>query len=112
MTQQLLMAKELLHLTRLILSIKAAAFKSIIIETTASFVLFIGERSLHATIEEKLYEKLLSLPRIMRSSNDDQKVHVLNVLLGLFNLLGHKLADILNSLSLLEKLLKSFIQVR
>ena len=62
-------------------------------------------------VEDKLYDKLLSLPRIMRSSSDDQKLVVLNILLGYFNLLGDKLADILTSISVLEKLIKSFIQV-
>ena len=74
--------------------------------------LFLGDRSLHATIEEKLYDKLLSLPRVMKSTNDDQKIIILNVLLGYFNLLGDRLTDVLNSISVLEKLLKSFIQVR
>ena len=48
----------------------------------------------------------------MKSANDDQKLIVLNILLGYLNLLGEGLANVLNSMSVLEKLLKSFVQVR
>ena len=47
----------------------------------------------------------------MKSASDEDKLIHLNVLLGYFNLLGDRLADVLNSLSILEKLLKSFVQV-
>ena len=72
---------------------------------------FSGGRALYTIIEEKLYDKLLSLPRIMKSANDDKKIITLSVLLGYFNLLGDRLANVLNSMPVLEKLLKSFIQV-
>ena len=48
----------------------------------------------------------------MKSANDEDKLIHLNILLGYFNLLGDRLADVLHSLSVLEKLLKSFVQVQ
>lgn len=64
------------------------------------------------TIEDKLYERLLSLPRVMRSMNDDQKLISLNIVLGYFNLMGKQLSKVFNSITMLEKIMKSFIQVR
>ena len=76
------------------------------------FLSVLDGRSLNSTIQEKLYERLLSLPRVMKSANDEDKLIHLNILLGYFNLFGDRLADVLHSLSVLEKLLKSFVQVQ
>ena len=63
-------------------------------------------------IQEKLYEELLSMPRIMSSSTSDSaKVAKLQTLIGYLQFFGDKLHKVVNSLPHLEKLLTALLQV-
>ena len=74
-------------------------------------MLFLDGGSLYTFVEGKLYERLLALPRIMRGADDDQKLMFLNIIAGYFNLLESQISKVLNSMVMLEKIIKSFIQV-
>ncbi len=47
----------------------------------------------------------------MRSADDKQKLTVLNSVLGYITFLGSQIAKVFNSLTMLEKIVKAFLQV-
>ncbi len=62
-------------------------------------------------VEESLYERLLSLPRVMQGGNEKQKLMILNAVLGYITLLGDKISKVFNTLAMLDKVVKAFLQV-
>jgi len=77
------------------------------------FCLFInlGPSSLTSLLEENLHLVLTALPRVMRTADDDKKIHSLNLALGYLHLLGNRLSSLLNSSSYLKRLALALIQV-
>eukprot|EP00794_Sanderia_malayensis_P005518 gene5518-6203_t len=69
-----------------------------------------GNQSLKSIIEDSLHTSLLSLPRIMKRVNDKEKLIVLNSILGYITFLGCDVAKVFNSLTILEKVVKAFLQ--
>ncbi|XP_028266811.1 TELO2-interacting protein 1 homolog [Parambassis ranga] len=62
-------------------------------------------------LSENLHSLATSLPRLMRTSNDQMKLFVLNVFLGYLKLLGPLVSVILNSAAHLERISKALMQV-
>lgn len=54
---------------------------------------------------------LTALPRVMRTADDDKKIHSLNLALGYLRLLGNRLSSLLNSSSYLKRLSLALVQV-
>ncbi|KAM4609805.1 TELO2-interacting protein 1 homolog [Polymixia lowei] len=62
-------------------------------------------------LSENLHTLATSLPRLMRTSDDQKKLFVLNVLLGYLKVLGPLVTVVLNSATHLERLSKALMQV-
>ncbi|XP_078110505.1 TELO2-interacting protein 1 homolog isoform X2 [Sander vitreus] len=62
-------------------------------------------------LSENLYSLATSLPRLMRTSDDQKKLFVLNVFLGYLKVLGPLVSVILNSAAHLERISKALMQV-
>ena len=71
----------------------------------------LGSSSLNSLLEENLHLVLTALPRIMRTADDDKKIHSLNLALGYLRLLGNRLSNLLNSSSYLKRLSLALVQV-
>uniref|UniRef100_A0AAV2LWN5 TELO2-interacting protein 1 homolog n=1 Tax=Knipowitschia caucasica TaxID=637954 RepID=A0AAV2LWN5_KNICA len=74
-----------------------------------------GSKSLSKTFTDVLSENLhslcTSLPRLMRTSDDQKKLFVLNVFLGYIKLLGPLVSVVLTSAAHLERVSKALMQV-
>ncbi|XP_056279886.1 TELO2-interacting protein 1 homolog [Pseudoliparis swirei] len=62
-------------------------------------------------LSENLHSLTTSLPRLMRTSDDQKKLFVLNVFLGYLKVLGPLLSTVLNSATHLERISKALMQV-
>ncbi|XP_061657053.1 TELO2-interacting protein 1 homolog isoform X2 [Syngnathoides biaculeatus] len=62
-------------------------------------------------LSENLHSLATSLPRLMRTSDDQNKMFVLNVFLGYLKLLGPLVSVVLNSAVHLERISKALMQV-
>ncbi|KAM8830317.1 TELO2-interacting protein 1 homolog [Synchiropus picturatus] len=62
-------------------------------------------------LSENLHTLCTSLPRLMRTSDDQKKLFVLNVFLGYLKLLGPLVSMVLNSAAHLERISKALMQV-
>lgn len=62
-------------------------------------------------LSENLHSLATSLPRLMRTSDDQKKLFVLNVFLGYLKLLGPLVSVVLNSAAHLERISKALMQV-
>ncbi|XP_070560811.1 TELO2-interacting protein 1 homolog isoform X2 [Ptychodera flava] len=62
-------------------------------------------------LEENLHSLMTSLPRLMRTTGDSQKLATLNLVHGYLKLLGNKLNTMLHSVSHLKRLSVALIQV-
>ncbi|XP_047424450.1 TELO2-interacting protein 1 homolog [Mugil cephalus] len=62
-------------------------------------------------LSENLYSLATSLPRLMRTSDDQKKLFVLNVFLGYLKVLGPLVSVVLNSAAHLERISKALMQV-
>ncbi|XP_059190062.1 TELO2-interacting protein 1 homolog [Centropristis striata] len=62
-------------------------------------------------LSENLHSLATSLPRLMRTSDDQKKLFVLNVFLGYLKVLGPLVSVILNSAAHLERISKALMQV-
>ncbi|XP_038866747.1 TELO2-interacting protein 1 homolog [Salvelinus namaycush] len=62
-------------------------------------------------LSENLHSLATSLPRLMRTSDDQRKVFVLNVFLGYLKILGPKVIVVLNSAAHLQRVSKALMQV-
>ncbi|TNN74586.1 TELO2-interacting protein 1 [Liparis tanakae] len=62
-------------------------------------------------LSENLHSLTTSLPRLMRTSDDQKKLFVLNVFLGYLKVLGPLLSAVLNSATHLERISKALMQV-
>ncbi|XP_060912827.1 TELO2-interacting protein 1 homolog [Labrus mixtus] len=62
-------------------------------------------------LSENLHSLATSLPRLMRTSDDQKKLFVLNVFLGYIKLLGPLVSVVLNSAAHLERISKALMQV-
>ncbi|XP_028309921.1 TELO2-interacting protein 1 homolog [Gouania willdenowi] len=62
-------------------------------------------------LSENLHSLSTSLPRLMRTSDDQKKLFVLNVFLGYFKVLGPLVSLVLNSSAHLERIFKALMQV-
>ncbi|XP_061528376.1 TELO2-interacting protein 1 homolog [Phycodurus eques] len=62
-------------------------------------------------LSENLHSLATSLPRLMRTSDDQKKLFVLNVFLGYLKLLGPLVSVVLNSAVHLERISKALMQV-
>lgn len=62
-------------------------------------------------LSENLHSLATSLPRLMRTSDDQMKLFVLNVFLGYLKVLGPLVSVILNSAAHLERISKALMQV-
>ncbi|KAF0036699.1 hypothetical protein F2P81_012011 [Scophthalmus maximus] len=62
-------------------------------------------------LSENLHSLATSLPRLMRTSDDQQKLFVLNVFLGYLKVLGPLVSVVLNSAAHLERISKALMQV-
>ncbi|XP_056241832.1 TELO2-interacting protein 1 homolog [Seriola aureovittata] len=74
-----------------------------------------GQRSSPQTFTDVLSENLhslaTSLPRLMRTSDDQKKLFVLNVFLGYLKVLGPLVSVVLNSAAHLQRISKALMQV-
>lgn len=62
-------------------------------------------------LSENLHSLATSLPRLMRTSDDQKKLFVLNAFLGYLNVLGPLVSTVLNSAAHLERISKALMQV-
>uniref|UniRef100_A0A673BAC1 TELO2 interacting protein 1 n=1 Tax=Sphaeramia orbicularis TaxID=375764 RepID=A0A673BAC1_9TELE len=62
-------------------------------------------------LSENLHTLATSLPRLMRTSEDQKKLYVLNVFLGYLKILGPLVSVVLNSAAHLERISKALMQV-
>lgn len=62
-------------------------------------------------LSENLHSLATSLPRLMRTSDDQKKLFVLNVFLGYLKILGLLVSVVLNSAAHLERISKALMQV-
>ncbi|XP_049436884.1 TELO2-interacting protein 1 homolog [Epinephelus fuscoguttatus] len=62
-------------------------------------------------LSENLHSLATSLPRLMRTSDDQKKLFVLNVFLGYLKVLGPLVSVVLNSAAHLERISKALMQV-
>lgn len=62
-------------------------------------------------LSENLHSLATSLPRLMRTSDDQKKLFVLNVFLGYIKVLGPLVTVVLNSAAHLERISKALMQV-
>lgn len=62
-------------------------------------------------LSENLHSLATSLPRLMRTSDDQKKLFVLNVFLGYLKVLGPLVSMVLNSAAHLERISKALMQV-
>lgn len=62
-------------------------------------------------LSENLHSLATSLPRLMRTSDDQKKLFVLNVLLGYLKVLGPLVSVVLNSAAHLDRISKALMQV-
>ncbi|KAK2886169.1 hypothetical protein Q8A67_017006 [Cirrhinus molitorella] len=62
-------------------------------------------------LSENLHSLVSSLPRVMRTSDDQRKLFVLNVFLGYLKILGPKVDAVLTSAVHLERISKALMQV-
>ncbi|KAM3872194.1 TELO2-interacting protein 1 homolog [Diretmus argenteus] len=62
-------------------------------------------------LSENLHALATSLPRLMRTSDDQKKLFVLNVFLGYLKVLGPLVSVVLNSAAHLERISKALMQV-
>ncbi|KAM9856010.1 TELO2-interacting protein 1 homolog [Aulostomus maculatus] len=62
-------------------------------------------------LSENLHSLATSLPRLMRTSDDQKKLFVLNVFLGYLRILGPLVSVVLNSAAHLERISKALMQV-
>lgn len=62
-------------------------------------------------LSENLHSLATSLPRLMRTSDDQKKLFVLNVFLGYLKVLGPTVSVVLNSAAHLERISKALMQV-
>ncbi|XP_029291967.1 TELO2-interacting protein 1 homolog isoform X2 [Cottoperca gobio] len=62
-------------------------------------------------LSENLHSLATSLPRLMRTSDDQKKLFVLNVFLGYLKVLGPQVSVVLNSAAHLERISKALMQV-
>uniref|UniRef100_A0AAY5KNY9 TELO2 interacting protein 1 n=1 Tax=Esox lucius TaxID=8010 RepID=A0AAY5KNY9_ESOLU len=62
-------------------------------------------------LSENLHSLATSLPRLMRTSDDQRKMFVLNVFLGYLKILGPRVTSVLNSATHLQRLSKALMQV-
>lgn len=67
--------------------------------------------SLIQLVEENLYTLFRSLPRQIRTTEEEKKLHTLHVIVGYLHLIGSHMKTILTSGHLLKKLSHSLIQV-
>ncbi|XP_068606861.1 TELO2-interacting protein 1 homolog [Brachionichthys hirsutus] len=68
-------------------------------------------RTFTEVLSENLHSLATSLPRLMRTSAEQQKLFVLNVFLGYLKLLGPLVSAVLNSAAHLERISKALMQV-
>ncbi|KAK7884809.1 hypothetical protein WMY93_027932 [Mugilogobius chulae] len=68
-------------------------------------------KSFTDVLSENLHSLCTSLPRLMRTSDDQKKLFVLNVFLGYIKLLGPFVSVVLTSAAHLERLSKALMQV-
>ncbi|KAM9752988.1 TELO2-interacting protein 1 homolog [Menidia menidia] len=70
-----------------------------------------GSQTFTSVLSENLHALATSLPRLMRSSDDQKKLFVLNVFLGYIKVLGPLVSVVLNSAAHLERISKALMQV-
>ncbi|KAM8755102.1 TELO2-interacting protein 1 homolog isoform 1-T1 [Acanthopagrus schlegelii] len=70
-----------------------------------------GAQTFTDVLSENLHSLATSLPRLMRTSDDQKKLFVLNVFLGYLKVLGPLVSVILNSAAHLERISKALMQV-
>lgn len=68
-------------------------------------------RSFTDVLSENLHSLATSLPRLMRTSDDQKKLFVLNVFLGYLKVLGPLVSVVLNSAAHLDRISKALMQV-
>ena len=67
--------------------------------------------SVKSALNERLYGELLSLPRVMSSSNDDLKQAKLQMIKGYMEFYGESMEETLNTYPMLERFLISLIHI-
>ncbi|XP_077867574.1 TELO2-interacting protein 1 homolog [Saccoglossus kowalevskii] len=70
-----------------------------------------NSKTLVEILEENLHTLMTSLPRLIRTADDSQKLSTLNLVLGYLKLLGDKVNSLLYSASHLRRLSTALIQV-
>lgn len=70
-----------------------------------------GGQDFTDVLSENLHSLASSLPRLMRTSDDQRKLFVLNVFLGYLKILGPKVDAVLRSVIHLERISKALMQV-
>ncbi|XP_043984454.1 TELO2-interacting protein 1 homolog [Gambusia affinis] len=70
-----------------------------------------SSKNLTDILSENLHSLATSLPRLMRSADDQKKLFVLNVLLGYLKVLGPLVSVVLNSAVHLDRISKALMQV-
>ncbi|XP_025757327.1 TELO2-interacting protein 1 homolog [Oreochromis niloticus] len=70
-----------------------------------------GTQTFTDILSENLHSLATSLPRLMRTSDDQKKLFVLNVFLGYLKVLGPLVSVVLNSAAHLERICKALMQV-
>ncbi|KAM3617212.1 uncharacterized protein V6R79_003431 [Siganus canaliculatus] len=70
-----------------------------------------GAQAFTDVLSENLHSLATSLPRLMRTSDDQKKLFVLNVFLGYLKILGPLISVVLNSAAHLERISKALMQV-
>uniref|UniRef100_A0A3P9D3P8 TELO2 interacting protein 1 n=1 Tax=Maylandia zebra TaxID=106582 RepID=A0A3P9D3P8_9CICH len=70
-----------------------------------------GTQTFTDILSENLHSLATSLPRLMRTSDDQKKLFVLNVFLGYLKILGPLVSVVLNSAAHLERISKALMQV-
>lgn len=68
-------------------------------------------RTFTDVLSENLHSLATSLPRLMRTSDDQKKLFILNVFLGYLKVLGPLVSVVLNSAAHLERISKALMQV-
>ncbi|XP_015235926.1 PREDICTED: TELO2-interacting protein 1 homolog [Cyprinodon variegatus] len=68
-------------------------------------------KNLTDVLSENLHSLATSLPRLMRTSDDQKKLFVLNVFLGYLKVLGPLVSVVLNSAAHLDRISKALMQV-
>ncbi|XP_047227855.1 TELO2-interacting protein 1 homolog [Girardinichthys multiradiatus] len=70
-----------------------------------------ASKNLTDVLSENLHSLATSLPRLMRTSDDQKKLFVLNVFLGYLKVLGPLVSVVLNSAAHLDRISKALMQV-